>query len=600
MPSCIDSWISNKNESTVNNTPRNTEYSPIFIQLLANRNLTGIEEIRSYLSPSLKSLHRPELLPNIEEATDRVKKAILEKEKVLIFGDYDTDGIISTAMMYNFLNDFNINADYYIPDRFKEGYDINIDFLEKNEIEKKYDLVICVDCGSNAIDVQEHVLSGKIDIDIVACDHHEIVVTDRIKSFKKHKSYAGGKSFGKSSNCYIIINPKYPDSSYPFKMLSGGGVTFKFIWSILKSTGLPGVEPKDYLKKLLDLVAITTVADLMPLVDENRIIVNKGLIFIKKTKNFGLQKLLEKILENREEISTYDIGFLLSPRLNAPGRMEDATDSLKILINDSFDEKEIEALISKINTLNIERQKLQHSMLNEIEESCDFDKIRRQDKAFISKSAEWSEGILGVVASDIVKKHNIPAILFKNNKGILRGSGRSTDTFNLYENLELLKKHFIKFGGHQQACGITMAIENYEPFRREFIEIAGSKIHTEELKKRFYYDIEINFSELDMKLLDEIKLMEPFGIGNKRPLFLTCKCQINNDVYISKNEKHAFFQLKNSNRVYGAVMFNYRDEGRRADVLCKGRYIDILYNIEKNKNNNKKHPGIRIIIQSFR
>ncbi len=601
MSSFADNWISNETKDTrAKNHLKKSGYSQIFIQLLANRGFHDLSEIRSYIKPSLKALQKPELLPNIRQGTDRVKEAIFKQEKILIFGDYDTDGIISTALLYNFFNELNISVDYYIPDRFTEGYDINTGFLKKNNIEKNYDLVVCVDCGSNAIEVQKDVLSGKLDIDVVVCDHHEMVYSESIGRLNRHGVDQESSTSGKGTHQYIIINPKYPGSKYPFKMLSGGGVTFKFIWSVMKETGLPELEPREYLKNILDLVAISTISDLMPLAGENRIIVKKGLEVIKNTMNDGLKRLLRNTLKDRDEISTYDIGFIIAPRLNASGRIEDAVDSLKILLNDSFKDNKIEELISKLDILNAERQKLQQSTLKEIEESGDFSLIKKKKKVFISESSCWNEGVLGVVASDIVKKYSIPAILFKAKNGILKGSGRSIEGFNLYENLAKVKKYFIKFGGHQQACGITMEEEKFKSFKKSFEEIAYSSIKEEELVKRLYYDIEISFNDICPELLNEIKLMEPFGIGNQKPLFLTNKCLITSDISYSKNGKHVFFQIKNSKRVYSAVVFNYLENKDRDSILSKGNSIDILYNIEHYKNKAITSNPLKIVIQSFR
>ena len=602
MPSSACNWISNEKKINpeIINDPYNSGYSTIFIQLLANRGITNISEIQAYIKPSLKELRKPGLLPNIRAGTTRVRRAISEKEKVLVFGDYDTDGIISTALIYNFFNELNINTDYYIPDRFTEGYDINTGFIKKNNIDKEYDLVVCVDCGSNAVDVQEEVLNGRMDIDVIVCDHHEMSSPGSSRHKNKNGTIKKNNNSGKVSHEYIIINPKHPDSRYPFKMLSGAGVTFKFIWSVMKETGLPGMEPREYLKNILDLVAISTISDLMPLVGENRIIVKKGLEAVKNTVNAGLKKLIENTIKGRDEISTYDVGFVIAPRLNASGRIDDAIDSLKILLNDSFNVKRIEELVSKLDTHNKERQKLQQSILKEIEESCDFSSIKKNKKVYISKSSRWNEGVLGVVASDIVKKHCIPAILFKENKGILKGSGRSIEGFNLYENLENVKKYFIKFGGHQQACGITISADKFKAFKKVFEEIAFMSLKEEELIKHFYYDMEISFNDIDTGLLNEIKLMEPFGIGNPKPLFLTSRCLIKSSISYSKNEKHAFFQIRNSKRIYSAVVFNYRDNKDCDSILLKGNYIDILYNIEHYKNRTVTNNSIKIVIQSFR
>ncbi|MBE3089824.1 MAG: DHH family phosphoesterase, partial [Actinobacteria bacterium] len=369
-------------------------------------------------------------------AVRRLTKAIKTKESVLIFGDYDTDGIVSSALMFNFLKKAGLDPDIYIPDRFDEGYDISLDFIKNKVLESdndyvnesskkvhhirsKYSLIICVDCGTNSNQVKDYILSGKSAIDIIVCDHHEP---------NGHEDFKPG-SASALENQYIIINPKLPDSKYPFKNLSGAGVTFKFIFAAFKGldADMKSRFDKNYIGSLLDLVAISTIADLMPLVDENRAIVCIGLKMLNKTRNYGLKKLVEKFLNDKKDINTHDIGFIIAPRLNAAGRIKNAMDSVEIL-KEEFEEKsedtrknEISKIIDDLDSFNKKRQLIQKEILKEILESKknDFERIVNDQKIFISKSSEWNEGVLGVVAADLVKKLNVPVILFKENKGKL-------------------------------------------------------------------------------------------------------------------------------------------------------------------------------------
>ncbi|MCL4415870.1 MAG: DHH family phosphoesterase [Actinobacteria bacterium] len=339
MQQSSQKWICIQAKDLKDNLAQKINCSPVLLHLLANRNIKTEEEINSFLNPSIKTLKSPALLPNIDKAVRRLKKAIKTKESVLIFGDYDTDGIVSSALMFNFLKKAGLDSDIYIPDRFDEGYDINMDFIRNRVFENgsdyidessnkkfnsRYPLIICVDCGTNSSEVKDFVLSDKgSGFDIIVCDHHEP---------NKHGDFKSEPA-SELKNQYIIINPKLPDSKYPFRNLSGAGVTFKFIFAVLKGldAGIKSKFDKNYIGSMLDLVAISTIADLMPLVDENRAIVCIGLKMLKKTVNYGLKKLIEKFLNDKKDITTYDIGFIIAPRLNAAGRIKNAMDSVEIL-----------------------------------------------------------------------------------------------------------------------------------------------------------------------------------------------------------------------------------------------------------------------------
>ena len=602
MPQSSQKWICIQTKDLKDSLAQKINCSTVLLKLLANRNIKTEEEINSFLNPSIKVLKSPALLPNIGIAVSRLKKAIKAKESVLIFGDYDTDGIVSSALMFNFLKKAGLDPDIYIPDRFDEGYDISLDFIKnkvlKSDLRSKYSLIICVDCGTNSNQVKDYILSSKSAIDIIVCDHHEPI---------GHEDFKPG-SASALENQYIIINPKLPDSKYPFKNLSGAGVTFKFIFAAFKGLDA-GIKSrfdkqfgKNYIGSLLDLVAISTIADLMPLVDENRAIVCIGLKMLKKTQNYGLKKLVEKFLNDKKDITTHDIGFIIAPRLNAAGRIKNAMDSVEILKED-FEEKskgsieeKISRIIDDLDSFNIKRQLIQKEILKEILESKknDFERIVNDQKIFISKSSEWNEGVLGVVAANLVKKLNVPVILFKENKGKLKGSGRSIEKFDLFNSINLLKDHFIKFGGHRQACGITIDTKKYEVFKQELIKIAQNNLDDIDIRKHYYYDLEIDFSRINEELIAELKRMEPFGIGNLKPVFLTKGCSIQESRQL-RNGKHVLMSLKNSNLMIRAIMFNVEDKKRQ--IINTGNFIDILFNIEENNWNGKKEA--RLVIVSF-
>jgi len=535
-------------------------YSPALISILAGRNIITDEEIISFINPTLKQLHDPGLLPGIGMGTRRLKKSINRKEDILIFGDYDADGIISASLIYKFLKKLGLNVEVYIPDRFNEGYDLSLEFFKKISARYKYNLIICVDCGTNSAEVQKFIQNSP-GPDVIVCDHHNQSV-----------------DFGEERENYIIINPRLKGSVYPFENLSGAGVTFKFIISILRELDEDYRKKfkKDYLTNLLDLVAIATIADIMPLVDENRVMVKKGLKMLNKTVNPGLKKMINAVIKDKKNISEYAIGFIIAPRLNAAGRIKNAESSFNLL---SKEGDILDKIINDLNSFNEERKNIQKDILNEIIENNDFDKIVKEKKIFIDKSKNWNEGVLGIVASDIVKRFNIPAILFKEIEGKLKGSGRSTDKFDLYGNLGSLGNLFENFGGHRQACGISMNVLNFKTFYNNMIEIAAKNIKDRDTQKKFTYDLELNFRDINKKILNEINLLKPFGAGNPEPSFTTENCAILNFAYLME-ERHVRLKLKQSGRVFNAIMFKI--DKRVKEKIITGNKINILYKIEEN------------------
>jgi len=542
--------------------------STILIKILANRGIATPEKVISFLKPSLKLLHDPDLLPSIGKGVKRVKNAILKNENILIFGDYDTDGIISSVILYNFLKKLGLSVDIYIPDRFKEGYDITLSYVKNISKEEKYSLIICVDCGTNSDDVKEYILRKNIDIDLIACDHHKPSTNDSVSGSKEN--YKKEK--------YIVINPKLKNSKYPFKDLSGGGVTFKFIISILRNLEEDKKKKfnKNYLTSLLDMVAISTIADVMPLTGENRIIVKNGLKIMKNTINKGLSLMIEELLGEKDEINTYDIGYVIAPRLNAAGRIKNADNSVNLLKEDG---KNFNKIVKELNLINKKRQIVQENILEEIKKGNDFQEIIKNKKIFIGKSKSWNEGVIGVVASNLTKIFNIPVILFKEKGKELKGSGRSIKEFDLYSNLYVLREFFEKFGGHKQACGIIMKKSKFNKFKNEMVKIAYEKIKKIDTERKFSIDLELNFSDIDNKLLEELSLMKPFGVGNPKPIFLTRGCRISKIEYL-KDGKHVKLKLKKDNIELNAIIFKVNDKIKNK-LKCTSN-VTIIYQIEEN------------------
>ncbi len=533
----------------------------IILSLLACRGITKKGDIEDFLNPALANMHNPNLLPNIETATQRLLKAINESERVLVFGDYDADGIISLCLMYNFLKDLGLSPHTYIPSRFEEGYDINLKFISGA---KEYGLIICVDCGTNSQEVKDFVAGNPDFPDIIVCDHH--LPADK-------KDYG---SFPK----YTVINPKLEKSNYPFKDLSGAGVTFKFIVNVLRKLSRDKKKKfcSGYLTSLLDMVAISTIADVMPLIGENRIIVKKGLQALKNTSNPGLKCMVDTNIGKGKKINTYDIGFIIAPRLNSAGRLETARISSDILKSGTSN---IEQKVQKLNSFNQSRKSIQDSILKDILNRKNLKETISKQKIFIDKSKAWNEGVLGIVASNMVKKFNVPVILFKEKGNKLKGSGRSVERFDLYEKLQSVNRFFDKFGGHKMACGITMPAEKFRDFKDELIGIASSQ-SDDMLVQVIRYDLNIDFKAIDNNLLQKISKLEPYGVGNPRPVFRTDRCRVKNICYL-KGGKHIKLMLEKNGRLMEAVYFNINHHVK--ELLDRKDRIDVLYSLLENKWN---------------
>jgi single-stranded-DNA-specific exonuclease len=534
-------------------------YCPVFSRLLLSRGLDSKDRIDEFLKPSLRKMHDPFLMPGMAAAVSRFKKALEGDENIWIFGDYDADGIISSALLYNFLGALGLNPDVYIPDRTSEGYDLNQDFLES--VTGKADLVICVDCGTNSSAPREYVMDNTASPGVIACDHHNPAPC----------------SYNQSER-YIVVNPKLPGTVYPFRELSGAGVTFKFMTAVLRSLDAKKKKcfSSDYLNSLLDLVAVSTLADLMPLKDENRILVSYGLKRICRTSNPGLRKLMELSLPDASIVGEYDIGFIIAPRLNAAGRVKDAMDSFRLLCYDNDDN---ESIAGKLDMYNIQRQERQKEILDEIMDKYAAAAGLSGEKIFIKYSDSWEEGILGIVASDMVKVLNMPVILFREKDGLLKGSGRSIKEFSLHRSLGKTKDLFTRFGGHDLACGITMELKDFDEFLHRMNEMAGEVLTDEDLVKKYMYDIEISFDEIDDNLIRDIDMLRPFGMENPAPSFVTRGCMLEG-VKRLKQGLHAKMFLKKDGIVMEGILFNI--SGDKDALLYPGNTVDILYDLSIN------------------
>ncbi|WAM31166.1 single-stranded-DNA-specific exonuclease RecJ [Caldicellulosiruptor naganoensis] len=532
---------------------------PQIIKVLKNRGITQKESIEKFLEPAIKNLHNPFLLNDMKEAVKILRSAILNKKRVLIYGDYDCDGVTSTYLLYSNLSKF-LPTSYYIPNRFKDGYGLNLDILKR--LENTFDILITVDTGISAINEIEYLKQkGKI---IIVTDHHE----------PKDKLPIAD----------AIINPKRRDSTYPFRDLAGVGVAFK----LLHALKLSGVEIK--LSEYLDIVAIGTIADVMPLVDENRIFAKFGLKLLKYTKNIGLQKLIEVAgLSSKEELKPFDVSFIIGPRLNAAGRISDANLAMLLLLSDSF--TEAEKIARKLDEENRKRQEIEEKTIKEAQKIITLNKDILRKKIFVLSSQSWHPGVVGIASSKITEKYYRPSLLFTfTDDGILKGSGRSIKGFNLFEALKNCSDILLKFGGHEHAAGLSLVRDNFDKLD-EILNSIAQDYHFMIFKPAVEIDLVLSLNEIDDELIDQVYLLEPFGVGNPEPTFLIKNIVVENFRFMGEDNKYYKFYTGNGMK-YDVVCFsNLEDE----DELVTMKKVDIVCKLEKNMFNSTRRNQFNLI-----
>ncbi len=458
---------------------------PVIAQVLINRQLDDPVEAQSFLEGSLSDLHDPFLLRDMDLAVSRIKLAKEKSERVLIYGDYDVDGVTSSVILKRILTEMGLTVSNYIPNRMKEGYGLNFEIVHRAK-KNNINLLIAVDCGINAIE-QIKALNDQ-GIDVIVIDHHE-------------------PSRQSLPQAQAIINPKRADCPYPFKNLASVGLCAKL------SQALLGKIPED----ILDLVALGTIADVAELKGENRILTKEGLLRIPNTKHKGLLALLHSSGIYGKKIKPYSVGFILGPRINATGRIGSAEKALELLLSDDF-EKAM-ALAQSLEEDNRLRQKTQKEVAQEAISLVERDVNFKEHRVIVLSSEGWHRGVVGIVASRIADTFYRPTIVISEQDGIGVGSARSIDSFHLYDALSACSDLLENFGGHEHAAGITIRKENIEDFRRAINDYAAKKLSAQDLIPSLEIDSEISFQHLDFNLAQIIESMEPWGEGNPSPVF---------------------------------------------------------------------------------
>ena len=472
--------------------------SPVIAHLLANRSILDPEEADRFLNCRLSNLHDPYSLKDMEKAVFRIRHALSKGEKILIYGDYDVDGITSVALLALVLTNLGGNILEYIPNRLEEGYGLNLDACQFAH-KKKVGLLITVDCGINAIREVEYLNS--LNIDTIIVDHHKVQ----------------GDSIPKA---HAIINPLQNNCHYPFKHLAGVGLAFKLAQALLNS-------PTEAIKDLLDLVALGTVSDIVPQLGENRILTKYGLDVLTNTKRVGLRELMRVSGLKGKDISSGHIGYILGPRINASGRIGSPKIALRLLLTDKEDEAN--ELAAVLNRENRNRQKIESNILQQAMEKVEREVNFKEHKVIVLSNTDWHPGVIGIVASRLVDKFYRPtAVISVNHRGIGRGSARSISDFNLFNAISESKKHLMEFGGHEAACGFTVHNNEIEKFKNFFNKVAKKALLPEHLLPKLQADMDIPLNRLSERLISDIERLAPHGPKNPSPMFISRGIKLKN------------------------------------------------------------------------
>ncbi|MDO8785179.1 MAG: single-stranded-DNA-specific exonuclease RecJ, partial [Syntrophales bacterium] len=487
--------------------------NPIISSILTNRDISNTDEARKYLSPSLSDLHNPFLMKDMQKGVHRLIQAIYNKEKIIVYGDYDADGITSVVVLLKFLKEIFHSADYYIPDRINEGYGLNKNAIDKMK-SKGVKLIITVDCGVS--DLEEVSYAQMMGIDIIILDHHK--VPDNMPS------------------AVAVINPNRADCPFPFKHLAAVGIVFNFLIAVrssLRKDGFWKDNRHPNLKCYLDLVALGTIGDISPLIDENRIFTKIGLDLITEGKRTGLRTLKEISGLENQPIDAQKVSFCLTPMINAAGRVGSPRDAVQLLLAD--DVKEAREMARKLDGYNRKRQAMERGILNEIldeiKEMADHEKAT----SLVLASSKWHPGVIGIVASRLVEQYCRPVILISLKDGVGKGSGRSIDDFNIYEGLKKCDSLLLSYGGHQYAAGITIREEDVKNFTGLFNNVIREDMKTSDFTTQTIIDAQCGLNDITHDLLYQIGALAPFGRKNPEPIFCVKNVNITTPTVVGNN-----------------------------------------------------------------
>lgn len=546
------------NEEEVEKIENKYKINKLLATILVNRNIKEPKDIRLFLKPTREDFHDPYLIKDMEIAAQRIIKAINNKEKVTIYGDYDVDGITSITVLKSFLSDIGLECESYIPDRLEEGYGLNKNAID-SILKKGCDLMITVDCGISGNEEIDY--ANSLGIETIVTDHHE--------------------PGDKLPNAIAVIDNKRKDSTYPFRELAGVGVVFKLIQALGIKLGL---KEEAYLK-YLDIVCLGTISDIVPLVDENRVIAKLGLMLVQQTRNIGLRSIIKS--SGYKKVDSTTISFGVAPRVNACGRMGMAEEALNLFLSKNINE--VNELTKRLNEHNSLRQSIEKQIFEEVLKQIEENDLDKH-KVIVLGGKNWHHGVIGIVSSKVTEMYFKPSILLSfEEDGIGKGSGRSIPGFDLHEALTKCGQTIEKFGGHSMAIGITLKKDKFEEFKNKFEQIAIDE-HIERIVPIIKIDAKINLDDINKEMVESLKQLEPFGEANKMPIFLFKNLKIDSIRALSEG-KHLKLTLKDNNNIINAIGFNI---GKLADEYRIGDKIDVVGTLEINTFNGVDNLQINI------
>ena len=542
--------------------------SPILTQLLIRRGITTESAAKRFFRPQLADLINPFLMKDMDIAVDRLNDAMGRKERILVYGDYDVDGCTAVALVYKFLQQFYSNIEYYIPDRYDEGYGVSkkgIDYAKETGVK----LIIILDCGIKAI--EEIAYAKQQGIDFIICDHH---VPDEVLP-----------------DAVAILNPKREDDPYPFKHLCGCGVGFKFMQAFAKNNGIPFSR----LIPLLDFCAVSIAADIVPVVDENRILAFHGLKQLNQNPSIGLKAIIDICGLSNREISMSDIIFKIGPRINASGRMENGKESVDLLV-----EKDLSAALNAskhINEYNEQRKDIDKQMTEEANQIVARLESQKHRSSIVLYDENWKKGVIGIVASRLTEIYFRPTVVLTRDGEFATGSARSVTGFDVYSAIKECRDLLVNFGGHTYAAGLTLKWDRVKDFRQAFQKYVEEHIHPEQTEANLNIDAQIDFKDITKRLHNDLKKFSPFGPGNPKPLFCTLNVyDYGTSKVVGREQEHIKLELvdsKSSNVVKGIAF----GQSASARYIKSKRSFDIAYTLE---DNVFKHNAIQLQIEDIR
>lgn len=547
---------------------RETGVHPALGRLLRRRGITTTAEAKRFFRPQLTDLHDPFLMNDMQKAVDRLNAALCRNERILVYGDYDVDGCTAVALVYKFLVKFYSNIDFYIPDRYDEGYGISkkgVDFAAECGVK----LIIVLDCGIKAVD--EIAYAKSLGIDFIICDHH---VPDDVLP-----------------DAAAILNPKRKDNVYPYTHLSGCGVGFKFMQAFAANNGIEFNQ----LTQLLDLCAISIASDIVPIMGENRILASHGLRCLNSNPGIGLQAIVEVCGLGDRELSMGDIIFRIGPRINASGRMQNGREAVELLV-----EKDYQAALEKaerINLYNEARKDLDKQMteeaVNRVAKMANLDDRR----SIVIYNEEWHKGVIGIVASRLTELYYRPAVVLTRSEGMATGSARSVSGFDVYKAVQSCADLLENFGGHTYAAGLTLKAENVAEFSRRFEDYVTEHIQDEQTQPALDIDAYLDFKDVTFKFYQQLKRFAPFGPGNERPTFCTRRVyDYGTSKVVGRGQEHIKLELvdNKSNNVMNGIAFGQSSQAR---YIKTKRAFDICYAVEENTH---KRGEVQLQIEDIR